>query len=396
MLTKVVAMNKIKYLILFLGTFVFIAGAYIVKKGDTLWDLSESFFNDPFFWPDLWESNRHIEDPHWIYPGDSIYIGELDTSTTQASVSKKIDCDGAADSSLPNGVKVAGCDPTDSRNDHFENMLGNLRSKSKVQKKLKKTDEYFYKKRPEAKIFNAYYQTLSPNIYELQELSNDPRWFSIRSGEGKTPLLHLPETEIVVGIGRKLNSNLKKGDLVEVWQAKKIDILDSDAKNSSEHALLQLSGYAKITAVGDSLSRATLVQSFKEINIDKSKAKLKESLNPINVNGYTAISETEIKNMGYVLYAIDPSLVIGSYSYLIVNKGENHGFNTGDGVAIWEEDISDSGIAPRLLGRGIISRSKKEQSTILIRELYSNNRRIKLGHRVSLTHKANIISTQNH
>lgn len=56
MLTKVVAMNKIKYLILFLGTFVFIAGAYIVKKGDTLWDLSESFFNDPFFWPDLWES----------------------------------------------------------------------------------------------------------------------------------------------------------------------------------------------------------------------------------------------------------------------------------------------------------------------------------------------------
>ena len=59
-----------------LGLSALIASAYIVKEGDTLWDLSDEFLHDPFAWPDLWENNRHIQDPHWIYPGDSIYFGD--------------------------------------------------------------------------------------------------------------------------------------------------------------------------------------------------------------------------------------------------------------------------------------------------------------------------------
>ena len=78
-------MNQMKLLTLMLGLTALVTGAYFVKKGDTLWDLSGTFFNDPFAWPDLWENNRHIEDPHWIYPGDSIYIGEHDTASVKES-----------------------------------------------------------------------------------------------------------------------------------------------------------------------------------------------------------------------------------------------------------------------------------------------------------------------
>ena len=65
-------------------------------------------------------------------------------------------------------------------------------------------------------------------------------------------------------------------------------------------------------------------------------------------------------------------------------------YNTGDAVAIWELDKSDSTIPPRLLGRGVVARSGENESAVLIHEIYSNNRRIEVGHRVSITHKAQL------
>jgi len=50
------------------------AGTYIVQDGDTLWDLSEQVFGDAFFWPTLWSYNPQVTNPHWIYPGDLIYL----------------------------------------------------------------------------------------------------------------------------------------------------------------------------------------------------------------------------------------------------------------------------------------------------------------------------------
>mgnify|MGYP002641483362 CR=1 FL=1 len=47
---------------------------YIVEEGDTLWDISELFFEDPHFWPTLWAFNPQITNPHWIYPGDYVVL----------------------------------------------------------------------------------------------------------------------------------------------------------------------------------------------------------------------------------------------------------------------------------------------------------------------------------
>jgi LysM domain. len=49
-------MHFVKCATICLGVAFLAASAYVVKKGDTLWDLSDEFLNDPFAWPDLWEN----------------------------------------------------------------------------------------------------------------------------------------------------------------------------------------------------------------------------------------------------------------------------------------------------------------------------------------------------
>jgi hypothetical protein len=51
---------------------------YTVKKGDTLWDLSQRFVDSPWLWPELWQRNGQIANPHRIYPGERIRIYHKD------------------------------------------------------------------------------------------------------------------------------------------------------------------------------------------------------------------------------------------------------------------------------------------------------------------------------
>ncbi len=47
---------------------------YVVEKGDTLWDISAIFLEQPWLWPKLWRLNPEINNPHLIYPGDVLTL----------------------------------------------------------------------------------------------------------------------------------------------------------------------------------------------------------------------------------------------------------------------------------------------------------------------------------
>ena len=47
---------------------------YIVKRGDTLWDISTQFLVEPWRWPEIWQTNPQVQNPHLIFPGDELAL----------------------------------------------------------------------------------------------------------------------------------------------------------------------------------------------------------------------------------------------------------------------------------------------------------------------------------
>ncbi|MBN2427341.1 MAG: LysM peptidoglycan-binding domain-containing protein [Deltaproteobacteria bacterium] len=96
----------ISFSLVLIGSCLAIAGksvpkTYIIKKGDTLWGVSERFLKDPQYWPNLWSYNEFVTNPHLIFPGQKITIydgrtlvvGEQKTAPGQGTWEQTIDSD---------------------------------------------------------------------------------------------------------------------------------------------------------------------------------------------------------------------------------------------------------------------------------------------------------------
>ncbi len=51
---------------------------YVVKPGDTLWDISKVYLREPWYWPEIWYVNPQVANPHLIYPGDVLRLVYID------------------------------------------------------------------------------------------------------------------------------------------------------------------------------------------------------------------------------------------------------------------------------------------------------------------------------
>jgi hypothetical protein len=58
---------------------------HTVKDGDTLWDITQAYYGDPYKWPRVWSYNPEITNPHWIYPDAQVQLRPTDGSVVETA-----------------------------------------------------------------------------------------------------------------------------------------------------------------------------------------------------------------------------------------------------------------------------------------------------------------------
>lgn len=349
---------SLKKSVLSIALLVMLVFAYIVQEGDTLWDLSEEYLKDPFAWEDLWKVNPHIQDPHWIYPGDSLCI------TGEASCPA---ADGVADKPVGKKSNV---------------LTGNAKRYEY------KNEGSQYRKEEPPKMFNEYYQRLIP-IFEPVGKKKDKReydWYRVLNDEASPPVHYSLEHEVLLDYGRNDFSKLKVGDISELWSNQRVSVPNTDG-SIDEYFARRLVALAKITSIGDNMSRAKIVQSFGTLTLDQARCRPQSKMKAIDVKSFKQVKKAKVEDMAQVLLVLDKSIVTSLYSFVLIDYGKEENYLPGTAVAFWDIDKRDYSLPPRLLGRGLVVHSDNARSTVLIRDIYNPKREIDAGTLVSVTHQ---------
>ena len=291
---------------------------YTVKKGDTLWDISEMFWDDPFKWPELWELNPFIANPHLIYPDESLNM----TLRIRKPKAPQIE----ASVKTPEEVESKG-------------------SKAKPPK-------------PPTLILSsneANSTFVSQDMIKMAGIILDAEEGQVLMGERDRVYVKLSQTR-TAHVGDKFTIIDDKGEVIHPRTGEsighKIDIL----------------GTLEIVQRGDGLYVAIIVHSNKEII---KGAQLVDFIAPTKE---VVLKKVEDRIEGTILFTPENKELIGTMDTVVIDAGSNDGLEAGNVLYVFREgrNITDSNpemtlrTPMRKLGTMVVVKTQHNTSTALI------------------------------
>ena len=265
---------------------------HIVEKGDTFWALAGHYLGDPWAWPQIWELNQWVKDPHWIYPGDPILVDDSRNPIAKGS-----------ETEVPPDV----IDLTPDRR----------------RTEVKQRDELGFG-------FQDFIQLpyLAPKGSDA--LFRELGALSI-TGTKHPERNHLGDGEVVYLSGGQ-DKGLKAGDRFVILQVRKKRLFhpsDPQHRHSLGDVVQQI-GVLRVTTVLPKGSVATLERCMDSVTIGDRVAPFIE---PANIPAKLRTDMTEpmpIKDNGIVIYARDNHGLTAQGEMVIIDKGSADGLQVGD------------------------------------------------------------------
>ena len=262
---------------------------YTVQRGDTLWDISALFLRDPWFWPEIWQVNPQVENPHLIYPDDVLNLVYVDGQP-------KIHLERGADR-----VSESGGD---------ERLSPRIRTED--------LDEAIT-----AIPFDIIGAFLSKgSVLERDEIAKLPYIAAIRDGH----LAAAAGNDVYV---RGELDDIQGGySVVHIGEA----LIDPDDEQIIGYQGVFV-GEGVISRTGDP-STLHLVKTQREAL--QGDRLLKQNFS-IPLQFFPKAPENQID--GRIIHVLGGTRQIGQYNIVVLNRGEKHGLDAGDVLTVWQAGL---------------------------------------------------------
>jgi len=255
---------------------------YVVKRGDTLWDISALFLRDPWYWPEIWQVNPQVENPHLIYPGDILTL---------------VYVDGQPQIQLERSAESGGADRLSPRirEEDLDEAITTI--------PLEAVGAFLSK----------------GSILQKDEIKNLPHIAAIREG-------HL--------VGAAGNDVYVRGDIGEINEGYSVIHVGNALVDPDDNEVLGYRGIfvgeGVIRRLGDPATLHLIKSQREALEGDRL---VKQNFH-IPLQFYPRVPEQQVD--GRIIDVVDGMTVIGQYQVVVLNRGTNHGLDVGHVLTVWQ------------------------------------------------------------
>lgn len=308
---------------------------YTIQRGDTLWDLSDNFFDTPWLWPELWQENEQIPNPHWIYPGERIRLFQKQgTDTFSFSLPEPMVSpqEASADTEMDQSTMTTVAPPPEP---------------------AKKTVYYVY-----------------PPIDSVGFIRKEkvyPHGFIFKVKDDKV-LVHEGDT-VYINYADKDGKPIMQGGRYTVYR--KLDPTTDRKINRKLGGQYYILGIVEVARMEQDFVVAKVVKSFRSI------AKGDFILPYERRTPKIAITDSVPELIGKIIISEEHAEIIGDLTLAFINKGQNHNVMPGQIYNIFYQEKEELKLenkksvilTPVDFGQLIVLHTEQETSTALITQL---------------------------
>jgi len=336
---------------------------YIIRKGDTLWDLSGRFLSDPLKWPEIWKKNGYIEDPHWIFPGQELTFRPppppppLNKPRPLFLNAAPVDPDreavpAAAETAEQPTVETASAVSADDGA-----VIATLRSPRPVFTEKSFVRTGFIARRsdfPKSEVVEIEGESLNASKYDF---------VAVRPGRGLS---------------------FKPGDRLSALAVE--DRVRHPGTGEDYGHVIRVKGLLDVVSVGDGLVRCRIAENFDPIN--EGDLIMPAVMRPGPLFDAWVKPDTDIS--GTIIAVNEPMLSIHLSDILYIDRGSEDGVLPGDRFAIIRGDASGAGLASdEPLGEISAVNVMPRETAVIVLSL--KGERIEIGDRVKLIARCRLL-----